>query len=273
MAYDPYRAAEQIVRNKGRWSTAVASGKSGDEYHERAKYYYSELRKNGYSEIADKLEGYGYGEAIEYLDTLEKGGGVYEADKELAASLAARESLDNRRTELYDRLMSEYKSVYSDIEDGKLSEEGERILAEFRSAGEKATGHTVAETAATNAGNIDSYAAANAHRQMTDYLTAGSKAAENAEKERASRLLSTLDAIYDTGKGLLDSEESSIADAASTAYAVYKADQERAVTDGVWEKISPNDYYGDRYEKYVSTLVTLYPDFAEEINDIFHFIG
>ena len=273
MAYDPYKAAEQIVRNKGRWSTAVASGKSGDEYHERAKYYYSELRENGYSEIADKLEGYGYGEAVEYLDTLEKDPGVYDADKELAASLADRESLDNRRTELYDRLMSEYNSIYSDIEDGKLSEDGERILAEYRSAGERATGHTVAEVAASNGGNVDSYASANAHRQMIDYLSAGSEAAEKAESERASRLLTTLGAIYDTGKGLIDSESEGIADAASTAYDVYKADQERAIEDGVWEKISPNDYYGERYEKYLSTLVTLYPDFAEEINDIFHFLG
>ena len=56
MAYDPYKAAEQIVRNKGRWSTAVATGKSGDEYHEKAKYYYAELRENGYSGIADKLK-------------------------------------------------------------------------------------------------------------------------------------------------------------------------------------------------------------------------
>ena len=64
MAYDPYKAAEQIVRNKGRWSAAVATGKSGDEYHERAKYYYAELRNNGYSGIADTLEQYGYGEAV-----------------------------------------------------------------------------------------------------------------------------------------------------------------------------------------------------------------
>ncbi|MBQ1933365.1 MAG: hypothetical protein II370_00040 [Clostridia bacterium] len=273
MAYDPYKAAEQIVRNKGRWSTAVATGKSGDEYHEKAKYYYAELRENGYSGIADKLEGYGYGEALEYLDTLDKNGGTYDADKALASAEANRESLDNKRTELYDRLMNEYKTVYSDAEDGKLSEEGERIYAEFKEAGERATGHTVAEVAASNSGNVDSYAAANAHRQMTDYLKAGSEAASKAENERTDRLLSVLDGIYSTGKGLLDSEGASIDDAESTAYAVYKADQERAIADGEWEKITSDDYYGDRYEKYLSTLVKLYPDYADEISDIFHFLG
>ena len=75
------------------------------------------------------------------------------------------------------------------------------------------------------------------------------------------------------GKAADESEEKGINDSASTAYDVYKAEQERAVEEGEWEKISPTDYYGDRYEKYLSTLVKLYPDFAEEINDIFHFIG
>ncbi|MBQ2732712.1 MAG: hypothetical protein IJF74_01005 [Clostridia bacterium] len=273
MAYDPYKAAEQIVRNKGRWSAAVATGKSGDEYHERAKYYYAELRNNGYSGIADTLEQYGYGEAVEYLDTLEKKKDAYDADAELASSVAKRESLDNKRTELYDRLMSKYNSLYSDMEDGKLSEDGERIIAEYRAAGEKAAGHAVADNAAANGGNVNSYAAANAHRQMADYLKAGTEAATKADNERAGRLLSVLDSIYGAGKGLLESEEKGINDSASTAYDVYKAEQERAVEEGEWEKISPTDYYGDRYEKYLSTLVKLYPDFAEEINDIFHFIG
>ncbi len=273
MAYDPYKAAEQIVRNKGRWSGAVAMGKSGDEYHERAKYYYAELRNNGYSGIADKLEESSYGEALEYLDTLEKESGTYDARGELAASSANRESLENRRAELYDRLMREYNSLYSDAENGKLSAEGERIMSEFRQAGENAAGHAVADNAAGNGGNINSYAAANAHRQMTDYIKAGSEAASKAENERTGRLLSVLDGIYGAGKGILDSEEESIDNAASTAYDVYKAEQERSMAEGEWEKISPLDYYGDRYEKYLSTLVTLYPDFAEEINDIFHFIG
>ena len=38
MAYDPYKAAEEIVRNKGKWGTAVSRGESGDEYHRRALY-------------------------------------------------------------------------------------------------------------------------------------------------------------------------------------------------------------------------------------------
>ena len=273
MAYDPYKAAEQIVRSKGRWSTAVAAGKSGDEYHERAKYYYAELRNNGYSGIADKLEASDYGEALEYLDTLEKKKDSYDASGELASASASRESLDNRRTELYDRLMNEYSDLYSHDEDGSLSAEGERIMSEYREAGEKATAHTVADGAASNGGNIDSYAAANAHRQMTDYLKAGTEAATKAENERTGRLASVLEGIYSSGKGLLDSEEKSITDSAGVAYDVFKAQQERALADGVWEKITPEDYYGDRYEKYLSTLVTFYPDFADEINDIFHFIG
>ena len=146
-------------------------------------------------------------------------------------------------------------------------------MNEFRTAGENAAGHVIADNAAANGGNVNSYAAANANRQMTDYLKAGTEAATKAENERVGRLLSVLDGIYGVGSGILDSEEKSIDNAESNAYAVYKADREIAMTEGAWEKILPTDYYGDRYEKYLGTLITLYPDFAEEINDIFHFLG
>ncbi len=287
MAYDPYKAAEQIVRNKGRWGTAVADGKSGDEYHKRARYYYDELRSNGYSGIADKLESSDYHEALAYLDSLKPQGGDYNASKELSDASADRESLEKRRTELQDALRAGYGELYGEMKNG-VSKYGEEILERYRKAGEAATGHTVAEGAAANGGNIDSYAVANAHRQMNAYLTAGTEAADAAENERASRLLDILGGIYSSGKGLVESEMSAIESKEDLAANIYRAELDdaeakrkeelqlqisREERDGAWEKITPEDFYGDRYEKYFDALLKIYPQYAEEINALFHYLG
>lgn len=287
MAYDPYKAAEQIVRNKGRWGTAVAEGKSGDEYHRRAKYYYDELRSNGYAEIADKLESSDYHEALAYLDALDKQSVNYDAKTALADASADRASLDNRRTELQDVLRAGYGELYDEIKSG-ASKYGEEVFEKYRKAGEAATGHAVAERAATNGGNIDTYAAANAHRQMNAYLTAGTEAAEAAENERTSRLLNVLGGMYSSGTGLIASELNAIESKEGIAADILRAELEdeaakrkenlqlqisREGRDGAWEKITPEDFYGDRYEKYLDALLKIYPQYAEEIGDIFHFLG
>ncbi|MBQ7011929.1 MAG: hypothetical protein IJN63_09515 [Clostridia bacterium] len=288
MAYDPYKAAAQIVRNKGKWGTAVASGKSGDEYHERALYYYDELRNNGYSEIADKLEQSDYGEALEYLDALEKNEGEYDEAKELASASAKKSALDQRRTELYDSLRAKYGELYDEAKDGELSEGSEAVLGRFRNMGERAAENAVASVASSNGGNMDSYAAANAHRQLSDYLTAGEEAAQKAEGERVGRLLSILDGMYVSQSGLISDADNSAEASAGLAYDVYSAklrdetekrkealQKELAEKEmsGPWDEIYPNDYYVDRYEKYYNALLNIYPDFAEEITDIFHFLG
>ena len=295
MAYDPYKAAAQIVRNKGLWGTAVAEGKSGDEYHKRALYYYNELRSNGYSGVADKLEASNYGEAVAYLDTLPHSDDEYDENKELADASAKKASVDKRRDELYDTLRSKYGKLYEDAEAGKLSEGSEAVLERYMQMGKRASDGVVADGASSNGGNVDSYAAANAHRQMNDYLAAGNEAAQKAENERVGRLMSILDGMYGAQSGLLKDADTSAKASADTAFDVYSAnlkddaekrkeelerelareerDFQREMVEGPEEKITVNDLYGDRYEKYFQTLLKLYPDYAEEIQEIFHFLG
>ena len=123
---------------------------------------------------------------------------------------------------------------------------------------------------------------------MNAYLTAGTEAADAAENERASRLLDILGGIYSSGKGLVESEMSAIESKEDLAANIYRAELDDAEAkrkeelqlqisredrDGAWEKITPEDFYGDRYEKYLDALRKIYPLYEEEINALFHYLG
>ena len=83
------------------------------------------------------------------------------------------------------------------MKDPAESEIGRALLARYTEAGENAARHTVADVAGDNAGNTDSYAAAQARRQMIDYRTAGEDAAREAYGEQLDRILSALGASSD----------------------------------------------------------------------------
>ena len=276
MAYDPYKAAEEIVRNKGRWGTAVANGESGEEYHRRALYYYQELRDNGYSGVADKLEASSYGEALAVLDGLEKDTGVYSAEKELSEASAEREGVMYRQNELYDKLRAEYDALAELEKSGKRSEYAEDIYERFKTAGENAALHAVADNAAGNSGNVSSYAAANAHRQMIDYLTAGEEAAYNADREKRESVLDVLDSMSSGLGGILDSSADIVNDKAITAADKYGTDNGGIIIGDSGDAVntdSPGDTASERISTYIETLISMYPKYKEEIKKVFGFLG
>ena len=73
MAYNPYNAGNEIVKRKKQWAEATANGKDASSYAEEARAYYDELRNNGRSDIADKLERSNDIDAAAYLKTLAPG--------------------------------------------------------------------------------------------------------------------------------------------------------------------------------------------------------
>ena len=303
MAYDPYRAAEQIVRNKGYWGTAVAKGESGDPYHNRALYYYDELRSNGYSGIADELEKSDYNRALRLLDGMRPQTEEYNASAALADSAADSESLRLRQNELADRLGEAYEDLFARVEKG-TPEDSERYTAtldSYRKAGENAALGAIAESAAENSGNISSYAAANAHRQYQTYLNAGASAASSAASEKVDDLLSVLDSLYKNGNASIQAMQDRLENDRDTALSVYQTDADKEATLyktdaeratalykanlsaaeqerggrlklGAPEIEEGDDSY-DREEKYLSYLLEAYPDYAEEIVNLFHYLG
>lgn len=291
MAYNPYHAAEQIVRNKGNWGTAVSKGESGDPYHRRALYYYDELRSNGYSGVADELEKSDYTQALGILDGLKKQTEGYDASGALAESAADSESLRLRQNELADRIGEAYADLFSRVKNGTAgSTQTAEIQESYRKAGENAALGAIADSAAENSGNINSYAAANAHRQYQTYLNAGATAVANAASKETSDLLSILEGLSDSTNASLKAMQDRIENDRSTAVSVYKTDTERD-TDlykaelSAAEKersdrlklgapaIREGDSREEREEKYMTYLLEAYPDYAEEIAKLFRYIG
>lgn len=68
------------------------------------------------------------------------------------------------------------------------------ILSRYEQAGEKAAGHAIAESAADNGGNPDSYAAAQANRQRLSFTEAGEAQAAAQYGEQLDRLLTAIQA-------------------------------------------------------------------------------
>ena len=80
------------------------------------------------------------------------------------------------------------------LKDPAESEIGRALLARYQQEGEKSARHAVAEAASENAGNLDSYAAAQARRQMLAYQSAGEEAAAEAYGKQIDRMLTALGA-------------------------------------------------------------------------------
>lgn len=66
-----YENAKGIVEQKGKWANAAAKNADPSIYEEAAKPQYKYLEENGASDVAEKLHGYDYSEAVDYLNTLE----------------------------------------------------------------------------------------------------------------------------------------------------------------------------------------------------------
>lgn len=128
---------------------------------------------------------------------------VGETAREESESGAERsESAAKKNDALYEELSAflnkqdgRYDSLIDAIlKDPTESELGRALLARYTQAGENAARHAVAETAGENGGNTDSYAAAQARRQMLDYQNAGESAAAEAYGKQLDRMLEALGA-------------------------------------------------------------------------------
>ena len=70
MAYNPYSAVNAIYNLKGQWDTANSSNDTVGKNNaaKKAQAYYNQLRKNGYSDVADALTASNYAQAKNIRD-------------------------------------------------------------------------------------------------------------------------------------------------------------------------------------------------------------
>ena len=177
-----YDTAKRIIDEKGKWHTAKSKGEDTSPYANAAVPYYQQLENNGAGDIAEKLRNSDYTQALDYLNTLE----VEEDPVDYATQLndfykgvnaksdktfATIETDKNALSKDYDDYISYLKGGYTGKDYAKT------LLDQYNEMGQRASLGELAGTGAENAGNIDSYAKAQAQRQQLAYANAGNAAA------------------------------------------------------------------------------------------------
>ncbi len=125
------------------------------------------------------------------------------ANDRLAAGEAANAEADARDDSLYKLLLAytkkqdgRYDELLREIAEGDYRQNtgAKEILAEYAAQGNSAAAHSLADGAAANGGNPDSYAAAQAARSRLALTEAGNAAARNYYGEQLDRLLKVISA-------------------------------------------------------------------------------
>ena len=197
--FNAYDAVKSIYDMKVGWHTSDKAGDKAkaDEYAKNAQQYYKQVMDNGYSDVADALKNTNDVGAKYIVDNFMK---TYSAPVDTSKSstptaTADLTKADGMTTDLYgvqradkDTLSKKYDTAEDYIYnyDHTKSATGKAILDNYKFQGETARDNATASGGASNGGNIDSYAAANANRQQLAYTNAGMNAVLNDFNSRIS---------------------------------------------------------------------------------------
>jgi hypothetical protein len=176
-----YNDITGIVQNKGKWHTATSKGEDATPFAEAAKPSYTSLRDGGYADIADSLEKMDYTQALAYLDGFEvdapKGYAEQLDDLYGRQAYKSDETFDTIVADK-DTLFNDWNDYLKDVRTGYTGTDYYNSIAQtYAELGDEAVLGALASGGAENAGNIDSYAKAQAQRQQLAYKNAGEAAA------------------------------------------------------------------------------------------------
>lgn len=186
MAFNAYDVAKIITDYKTGWHEADKAGdrKKADEYAKNAQQYYQQLIDNGYSDVANVLKNTNDVGARSYLENLKKNT-VPESSMPEAKDITTADGMINHTFNVQNTNMGDMKKKYDYIFDYNInnnpyeSDVGKSILSRYQYQGKTASDNAVASGGASNGGNIDSYASANANRQQLAFTVAGDQAVQN----------------------------------------------------------------------------------------------
>lgn len=184
MNYNPYNAIKGIYDLKGEWTDADKNGDTDKKKKsaEAAKSYYDELRKNGYGDVADNLSKSSYAAAKSIVDS-------YKPQTVRTPETMVKQENEN--------LMDNYKKQLDIVRDTNPFEtaEGKAILAKYDLAALQGRDNAVASGGASNGGNIDSFAAANALRQQAALVSKGQDAVLAANQQKIDNAMSIMESM------------------------------------------------------------------------------
>ena len=251
--YNPYEDAKNILKNKGNYHTAKQMGTNYEQYREAAKPYYQNLRFNGYGDLADQLEASDFIQAQEIFKGLKPDTTVDDYFADLYSKTAETQSTpkmsqaaedmwnawNNTNTTLngneikYDSNGNVVSGLNVDHYNTGRNQLGylnnfdvtaqpyyQGIMNSFQLLGNNAARGEQAAGAANNAGNIDSYAQANANRQQLAFTTKGIEAALAAANQNQQNWQT----LYDSMTGHLNNMGNQNANVLNAYQNVYSTD-------------------------------------------------
>lgn len=251
--YNPYEDAKNILKYKGNYHTAKQMGTNYDQYKEAAKPYYQNLRFNGYGELADQFDKSDFIQAQELFKGLKPDTTVDDYFADLYSKTAEAQSTpkisqaaedmwnawNSTNTTLngneikYDRNGNVVSGLNVDHYNTGRNQLGylnnfdvtaqpyyQGIMNSFQLQGNNAARGEQATGAANNAGNIDSYAQANANRQQLAFTSKGLEAALAAANQNQQNWQT----LYDSMTGHLDNMGNQNANVLNAYQNIYSTD-------------------------------------------------
>lgn len=251
--YNPYEDAKNILKYKGNYHTAKQMGTNYDQYKEAAKPYYQNLRFNGYGDLADRFDKSDFIQAQELFKGLKPDTTVDDYFADLYSKTAESQSTpkisqaaedmwnawNNTNTTLngneikYDRNGNVVSGLNVDHYNTGRNQLGylnnfdvtaqpyyQGIMNSFQLQGNNAARGEQAAGAANNAGNIDSYAQANANRQQLAFTSKGLEAALAAANQNQQNWQT----LYDSMTGHLDNMGNQNANVLNAYQNIYSTD-------------------------------------------------
>lgn len=251
--YNPYEDAKNILKYKGNYHTAKQMGTNYDQYKEAAKPYYQNLRFNGYGDLADQFEQSDFIKAQELFKGLKQDTTVDDYFADLYSKTAESQSTpkisqaaedmwnawNSTNTTLngneikYDRNGNVVSGLNVDHYNTGRNQLGylnnfdvtaqpyyQGIMNSFQLQGNNAARGEQATGAANNAGNIDSYAQANANRQQLAFTSKGLEAALAAANQNQQNWQT----LYDSMTGYLDNMGNQNANVLNAYQNIYSTD-------------------------------------------------
>lgn len=231
--YNPFEDAKNILRNKGNYHTAKQMGTDYEQYRQAAVPYYQNLINNGYADLAQKFADSDYIKAQELMNGLKPDTTVDDYFSSVAANAFDNASNPQRSQtaedlwKAYQNNDSQYNTLFGNeikydsngnvvsglgvnhYNDGRKMWDSfmnfdvtaqpyyQGIMDAYQLKGGNAARGEQASGAANNAGNIDSYAQANANRQQLAFTTAGIESALAAANQNQKNTLSAYGSVSD----------------------------------------------------------------------------
>lgn len=231
--YNPFEDAKNILRNKGNYHTAKQMGTDYEQYRQAAVPYYQNLINNGYADLAQKFADSDYIKAQELMNGLKPDTTVDDYFSSVTANAFDNASNPQRSQtaedlwKAYQNNDSQYNTLFGNeikydsngnvvsglgvnhYNDGRKMWDSfmnfdvtaqpyyQTIMDAYQFKGGNAARGEQASGAANNAGNIDSYAQANANRQQLAFTTAGIESALAAANQNQKNTLSAYGSVSD----------------------------------------------------------------------------